>query len=278
MIEDVTGDVDGREVALGTPEGNACLRANVERGLAGIEDAVKRAFHAREWSPAWVLRRDACGILENPEGFDVQNRLRAVGLTFRTGYLFLEPRWASPYGFADDLDNLRAYLRPFVEHPTRRFLVTYWVHRPHVRTGTGPGMVAAAVAGTPVSCAIRWRKNGPYVGTAVPNPEEHGPEYVCDVPNRSFLNFHVHEYAENDATLPLDVPLGAVDTPDAGRITDVVVHLCRDEDPEAVTWVDADGHRNDRARLIDFVHATGVVRPEIIGLAYAARHGVREDA
>lgn len=194
MLEDITGTTDdGREVPFGTPEGNALWRAAVEEGLAGIEDENRRAYHARGWSAAWALRRDEMGILENPESFYMERMGRQCKPSLR-GSPMLDHEWRSSYGFADDLDNLKEYLRPFIEHPTRRFLVLYQIHHPHVRTGTGTGMVVAAANGESVSCAIRWRKNGPYVGSAIPDPEEHGPEYVCDVPDKTFLRFHVYEW------------------------------------------------------------------------------------
>ncbi len=270
MIEDISGTTeDGQEVAVGTPEGNALLRAIVEEGLSKVEDVSVRAYHTREWESARLLRRDTIGVLENPGGFNFSYRLQHVGLKIRTPHLFLEPMWTSPYGFADDLASLLVYLRPFVEHPRRRFIVTYWVHRPHARVGTSVGAVLAAVAGAPHGCAIRWDKNGPYVGTAIPNPEEHGPEYVCDVPGRTFLNFHVYEFCDDENAVSLDVTIPTVETPQ-GSITDVMVHVNKDEDPEAVSWTDTAG-RHERAKLIDFVMATGMVRPDLIALAHAVQ-------
>lgn len=208
MLENIT--VGPEDIPIGTPAGNALVLASVERETVGNP---RRERILRDWEAARALvlhvvaAQAAQGsstleVLENPRGFylDLLGRLCKPKLSShyarldKPGSGLPSGNYTSPYGVADSMENMLAYLEPFVAHPTRRFLILFRVHRPHLRTGTGPGMVAAAVAGGPVDCAIRFHKNGPYVGTAIPDPEEHGPEYLCDVPDREFLLFNVHEW------------------------------------------------------------------------------------
>lgn len=208
MLENIT--VGPEDIPVGTPAGNALVLASVERETVGNP---RRERILRDWEAARamvlhaVTAQAAQGsstleVLENPRGFylDLLGRLCKPKLSSRYARLD-EPGsglpsgdYTSPYGVADSLENMLAYLEPFVAHPTRRFLILFQVHRPHLRVATGPGAVVSAVAGGPVSCALRWRKQGPYVGTAIPDPEEHGPEYLCDVPDREFFLFNVHEW------------------------------------------------------------------------------------
>lgn len=84
--------------------------------------------------------------------------------------------WTNSYGVADTLDQVKEYLKPFIDHPTRMFIVSMdKVVRDPENKGRGGGW--------------RWHKWGPYIGTF-----EHQCEYLDDEEGiDQVLLFHVTE-------------------------------------------------------------------------------------
>lgn len=153
-----------------------------EVGLMGAVERIEQGFY---WASNFgnLLRDFGYEIQDYPTCDSHTQWLAAIDKWIANGRvpsehpgLFPDDSWPNSYGVADTLDQVKEYLRPFIEHPTRTFIVSMdkVVRNPENR-GRGGGW--------------RWHKWGPYIGTFEPQCEYLDDEEGID----QVLLFHVTE-------------------------------------------------------------------------------------
>lgn len=146
-----------------------------------VREGIYRASNVASWLQGGFCpsHRLVCEYPGDPTygtaGEDIQDALRELTAEIQAG------TWRSPYGTADDEDQVVAYLARFVDDPDRQYIIEVcWLSKE--RNGD-----------------FRFHKNGPYIGQRAnrdDDGEEWMPEHLRDCDRLDgVVQFHIHEVA-----------------------------------------------------------------------------------